>query len=163
MTTRAPRPGDFGVTKVPGQAGWWIGLGERLMDGHNKFDHAFLVIDDAQLIEAQPGGAAISPLSEWSHASFSAMDLTDEQRAAICAAGKSMRGVPYGWLDYASLILAHFRIRAGFVKRRVNDGSHMICSQLVDAAYFKAGVHLFDDGRLPGDVTPGDLGTLLSR
>jgi hypothetical protein len=33
----------------------------------------------------------------------------------------------------------------------------MICSQLVDEAYLRAGVHLFDDGRDPGDVTPGDL------
>jgi hypothetical protein len=36
----------------------------------------------------------------------------------------------------------------------------LICSQLVDRACELAGVHLFDDGRLSGQVTPGDLYTL---
>jgi hypothetical protein len=31
----------------------------------------------------------------------------------------------------------------------------------VDFAYDMAGVHLFSDGRIPGDVTPGDLYRLL--
>ena len=38
----------------------------------------------------------------------------------------------------------------------------MICSQLVDEAYARAGVQLFDDGRLPGDVTPADLYGLIA-
>jgi hypothetical protein len=37
----------------------------------------------------------------------------------------------------------------------------MICSQLVDRCYDIAGVHLFDDGRKPGDVSPGDLSRCL--
>jgi hypothetical protein len=32
-----------------------------------------------------------------------------------------------------------------------------MCSQLVDLSYHEAGVELFDDGRIPGDVSPGDL------
>jgi hypothetical protein len=49
------------------------------------------------------------------------------------------------------------------VRDFVADEGHLICSQLVDEAYLRAGVHLFDDGRLPGDVTPGDLWWLLQR
>ena len=37
----------------------------------------------------------------------------------------------------------------------------MICSQLVDEAYKRAGVQLFDDNRLPGDVDPNDLWELI--
>jgi hypothetical protein len=37
----------------------------------------------------------------------------------------------------------------------------MICSQLVDQCYQDAGVHLFADGRWPGDVTPADLYRLI--
>jgi hypothetical protein len=33
----------------------------------------------------------------------------------------------------------------------------MICSQLADTAAAEGGWHLFEDGRWPGDVTPGDL------
>lgn len=159
----SPQPGDFGVTKVKGRSGWWIGLGEYLMDGHDDYDHAFVLIAGNLIIEAQPGGAAFGKASDWPNAVYSSLPLTDQQRAGVVSAAHGMLGVPYGWLDYASLVLAHFHIRPGFVKRRVNDGSHLICSQLVDAAYLKAGVHLFDDGRLPGDVTPGDLGALLEE
>jgi hypothetical protein len=44
----------------------------------------------------------------------------------------------------------------------IADSGHLICSQLVDLCYLRAGAHLFDDGRLPGDVTPGDLWKLLN-
>jgi hypothetical protein len=33
----------------------------------------------------------------------------------------------------------------------------MQCAQLVDACFARAGIHLFDDGRLSGDVMPSDL------
>jgi hypothetical protein len=33
----------------------------------------------------------------------------------------------------------------------------MICSQLADEAAMRGGWHLFSDGRIPQDVTPGDL------
>ena len=39
----------------------------------------------------------------------------------------------------------------------------MICSQLVDQCYLEAGIHLYDDGRDPGDVTPADLAELVSE
>ena len=48
-----------------------------------------------------------------------------------------------------------------WVKRLDHDGRE-VCSQLVDQAYLDAGIHLFDDGRLPGLVAPEDLADLLS-
>ena len=38
----------------------------------------------------------------------------------------------------------------------------MICSQLVDYCYLMAGVHLFNDGRWPGYVTPEDLANVIA-
>jgi len=43
------------------------------------------------------------------------------------------------------------------VRRRLANPKRLECSQLVDAAYLEAGVHLFSDGRIPGDVAPSDL------
>ena len=37
----------------------------------------------------------------------------------------------------------------------------MICSQLVDATYLTAEVHLFDDGRWSGDVMSSSLANLM--
>lgn len=166
-----PLPGDFGVTKIPGRAGWWIGLGEYILDGNDQFDHAFVVIGNDQIVEARPDGATVAHLSRWPDAVFStenpALDPTDTQRAAIVAAAVAMtaanggQGIPYNWLDYGSLALAHFKIRPTFVRDRLNDGSYLICSQLVDRARLLGGYHLYDDGRLSGDVTPGDLGKLV--
>lgn len=71
--------------------------------------------------------------------------------------GTELVGVPYSFLDYLSLTLLHLGLPRRLTARRVTDSGHMICSQLVDTVLCRAGYHLFDDGRLPQDVTPGAL------
>lgn len=79
-------------------------------------------------------------------------------------------GVPYSFLDYLALALLHLeawltgkpsgqtswwitrRVRA-----RVQNSGHLICSAFVDHWGSHIGFEFFDDGRLPGDVTPADL------
>jgi hypothetical protein len=43
------------------------------------------------------------------------------------------------------------------IRKRVEDSKHLICSAFVDRVMDRAGIHLYDDGRLSGDVTPSDL------
>lgn len=69
------------------------------------------------------------------------------------------KGVPYNYLDYLAIGLEHFRIDLPFIRNRVRREDRMICSQVVDFVYSKNGIRLFTDGRLPQDVTPGDLET----
>lgn len=157
-----PRPGDFGLVRMSGLTRWAIRLGQWLNgDGFADYQHAFLVLDDESLIEAEPGGARIRPLSEYSDAVYSDWPLTEEQRAAIVAAGRELEGIPYSVLDYLSLALVRLHIRPRWVTRYVASTGHLICSQLVDHAYLMAGVHLFTDGRFEGDVTPADLVSVL--
>ncbi|MCU1617211.1 MAG: hypothetical protein JWO98_4751 [Frankiales bacterium] len=89
-------------------------------------------------------------------------------RARVVAEAKKLVGVPYSPLDYVALALVHLEnLLTGrsrptwrltkWIRRRVQSSGHMICSQLVDAVYERAGIHLFHDGRLPGDVMPSDL------
>ncbi|MBC3841485.1 hypothetical protein GXW82_17935 [Streptacidiphilus sp. 4-A2] len=154
------------MVRISGDVGGLIRFGQWLNgDGFANFEHAFISVGDGQLVEAQPGGARLAPLTEYdgrqAEWSTGRQALTGEQRAALVAAAHRYVGVPYSFLDYGSLALARLRLRPGFVKRYVADTRHMICSQLVDQCYQDAGIHLFRDGRIPGDVTPADLHRLL--
>lgn len=98
-------------------------------------------------------------------------------RSAVVFAAHELVGTPYSFLDYLALALWHlwlwwrehmmkpdtpqgrsllYRV-AMLVRRRVEDSGHLICSAFADRVYDHAGVHLYDDDRLSGDVTPSDL------
>ncbi|QIN94086.1 enoyl-CoA hydratase/carnithine racemase-like [Streptomyces phage Wakanda] len=160
--TNMPRPGDFGLSRIGGFVGWWIGMGQLITGDASRYTHAFIVLDDETVIEAMPGGAVITPLSEYrGKAVFSNLSLTDEQRATVVREGRALKGVPYSFLDYLALALAHFGFKPKRLRKYITNKGHMICSQLVDEVYRRAGIHMFNDGRLPQDVTPGDLANYL--
>jgi uncharacterized protein YycO len=159
-----PQPADFGLCRIPGYVGLAARIGIWLNgDGWHDSQHAFLVLDGDELLEAMPGGARVRPLTDAdrTRATYSDWDLTDEQRAAICTYGRTLVGTPYSILDYLSLALVRLRIRPPGLTKYIASTKSMICSQLVDTAYLRAGVHLFHDGRWSGDVTPGDLRKVL--
>lgn len=72
-------------------------------------------------------------------------------------AARSFVGRPYDFETYGAIPLYRRGIRTDWVKRTISDRHTMMCSRLVDAALEDAGWHLFDDGRLPGNVTPSEL------
>ncbi|MFZ5852295.1 MAG: hypothetical protein ACOYY2_13005 [Actinomycetota bacterium] len=155
-----PRPGDYGLTRIPGVLGWLIRLGQALTGDASRYTHAFVVLPGDLIVEAMPSGARVAPLAlraeDWPLA-YSHHDLTPKQRQAICSAALSFVGRGYSFANYVSLALLGLGLKPAWLRRHVADSGRMICSQLVDEAYRLAGVHLFDDGRAPGDVTPGDL------
>jgi cell wall-associated NlpC family hydrolase len=153
-----PRAGAFGLVRTGGWAAWLIRVGTR-----STVNHAFVYIGDGRIIEAEPDGATESDVSKYSSVIWSAVPMTDEQSSAIVAWAKAQKGVPYGWLDIAVLSLAAFGIHNRWIDRRIENTHYLICSQLVDKAYELGDVHLFDDGRLPGQVTPGDLLRLITN
>jgi uncharacterized protein YycO len=160
-----PQPGDFGLTKIKGWTGVWVSLGQWLNGDASRFTHAFLVLDNEQVIEAQPGGAVITPLSEYLgrlDVVFSRRDLTDEQRDTMVAHARQLEGTPYSFLDYLAIGLARLGITPSFIMKRVLDSGHLICSQLVAGEYERVGAPLFTDGTLPSMVTPGDLTYVLT-
>ncbi|MEU9127857.1 hypothetical protein AB0D08_07050 [Kitasatospora sp. NPDC048540] len=158
-----PRAGDFAAVRMKGGVGRLIRVGQWLNgDGFADFEHAFVLVDDDQLVEAQPGGAQLLPLSAYQDHpilwSTGIVPLTDGQRAAIVTAARGYLGVPYSFADYAALATHRFHLPISpLVKGYVASTKHMICSQLVDQCYQDAGVRLFADGRWPGYVTPADL------
>ncbi|PYC86618.1 hypothetical protein C7C46_05650 [Streptomyces tateyamensis] len=152
---------------MDGDTGRLIRIGQWLNgDGFADYEHAFLLVGDGEVIEAEPGGARQASLTEytgrlirWSTGRF---ELTNDQRAAVIAAARGYLKVPYSFLDYAALAAHRFRLPGSTLLRGyVADTRHQICSQLVDQCYQDAGIKLFDDGRWTGYVTPADLGRLL--
>jgi cell wall-associated NlpC family hydrolase len=154
-------PGDFAVVATGGIMGRIIRLVTR-----SKVNHAMILVHDGQVIEAAPSGATVSPLSNYAGMTltWSALDLTLTQRAAIVTAARTHIGAPYSWVDDACIGLAaifDWHVPA-WVRRRLASPDHLMCSQLVDTCYLEAEIHLFADGRMPGDVTPGDLACLIA-
>lgn len=166
MRDQSVLPGTFGLTQIGGLLGALIVLGQLLVGDGSKYTHAFIVLDDGTVMEAMPSGARIRPLADSldrpAPIAFSwAVPLTAPQRAAIVAEARACEGVRYGFSAYLHLVLSRLGIRWGWLVRYLERSGRMICSQLVDHAYARAGVQLFDDGRAPFDVTPGDLANLL--
>lgn len=163
MTT--PQLGDFALTRVHGFTGAFIRAGQRLIGDGAPVQHAYIYAGGGQIVQAMPGGAELKPLEEANEPvmwSTGRVPLTPLQRMQICYEARELVGTPYSFLDYASIALAHYRIRPRWVRDYVASTGHLICSQLVDEVYRRAGVDLFEDDRIPGDVTPGDLWWLLN-
>lgn len=155
---KTPKPGDFGLVKIGGILGFFVSLGQHLAGDSSKYTHAYIVLDGGTVLAAQPGGARIDKLSKYDNqAIYSNIDLTDDQRHAIVEQARALEGLSYSFLDYLAIALARFGIKPKWLIKFIANKGHMICSQLVDFCYLKAGIHLFNDGRLPQEVTPGDL------
>lgn len=152
------KPGDIGLTRIGGVLGFFVSLGQHLAGDSSRYTHAYIVLDDKTVIAAQPSGARIDKLSDYDNKSvYLQRDLTDEQRATIVSEARALEGLPYSFLDYLAIALARFGIKPKWLRKYIANTGHMICSQLCDEIYRKAGIHLFNDGRLPQEVTPGDL------
>lgn len=125
--------------------------------------HAALVVDHPtlglRLVEAEPGGAILSPLDAHSNAVWAHLDITDEQRVAVSEAGLTFVGRKYNWYDDALLGFSRvFKFKGPkWLWALLSNGYSVECAQLVDAAELIGGVHLFDDGRQTGEVAPADL------
>jgi hypothetical protein len=160
-----PIPGDVGFGVIAGRVGGWVNLGQAWLGDGCRFTHTYLVVAPDLCIEAMPGGARWGNVHDRlgpGHA-YARLPLTDEQRAALLPEAQKLRyarggrGVGYSFLDYAALGLWHYGIRAPWLRYRIQSSGHMICSQLVDYLLCRVGHHVFTDGRLPQDVTPGAL------
>lgn len=157
------KPGDFAVQKIEGITGRLIRFGQWLNgDGFADYEHAFVIVSEFSIVEAMPGGARISKLPDMRRCpAYTAVSQFDGLRIAEEAV--KLSGTPYSFVDYLALaaVRLHLPLSSKLLAGYVANSKHMICSQLVDEAYLRAGIHLFDDGRLPGNVTPGDLYRLI--
>lgn len=160
-----PQPGDFALVRISGYVGLLIRIAQWLNgSGARNYEHAFIVMPNNTLVEAEPGGARRVGDDEYagSNVLYSSWNLTDRQRGLICYTAQYMVSTPYSALDYVALALHRLRIPAPWLRRYIESQKHVICSQLVTACYEAAGLKMFSDGRWDGYVTPGDLEAVLT-
>lgn len=165
--TYTPQLGDIGLTQIKGAVGLGIRIGQWANgDGFADYEHAFVVVGRPKgeawdmIIEAEPGGARVVALEEYNLSRVRWLKCPDMNRETVSAAALGLVGVPYSFLDYASIAAHRMHIPAPHLLAYIKSTKHMICSQLADYAAQDGGWNLFDDGRWPGDVTPGDLNRL---
>lgn len=178
MTT--PGLGDFACIPISGSTGELIRIGQWLCgDGFHNYEHAEVFVANPSgepelplgyTMGAYPHGACYSsvPAEEYQDGwlwSTGAIKLTDTQRNKIAQVADSLKGTPYSALDYFAIAAHRLGLPDpdGELKRYIGNTGHMICSQLVDYCYMVAGVHLFNDGRWPGYVTPADLANVIKH
>lgn len=180
-----PKPGSIGLSIIGGKTGALVAAGQAITGDGSRWTHAFIVVDNDEVVEGMPGGARLTKLADridddggivfsdrpvaealtGLEASTPAPNWDDEWRGFyernlrqdICQVARGMVGTPYSFLDYVAMAFTHFGIHAGWLRRYMLSKNHMICSQLVDEAFRRVGIHMFNDGRLPMDVTPGDI------
>jgi hypothetical protein len=130
----------------------------------SKWNHVALALDNGELFEARPSGAAVVKQTAYRGRKVALISreeygATDAQVACMTAYARTLNGTGYNWDTY--FYLAAYRLPMPLTERllrkRVSKSSKLICSQAVDAIAWHCGVHLFTDGRKPYDVTPGDF------
>jgi hypothetical protein len=172
-------PGSMFLTRIQGRTGWWVGTAQALLGMPSEWSHAGIVGPQGTTFEAAPGGVYVGHVDDLQgrphivcdapvHMALAGiwtdMKVRDEYernlREAVVFAARELVGTPYSFLDYVALALYHLAPKAritALVRKRVEDSKHLICSAFVDRVMDLAGIHLYDDGRLSGDVTPSDL------
>lgn len=152
--TAFPAPGSYGVVRTGGVYAWLIRTATR-----SEYDHAFVICDGGQIIEAEPGGARFGQLAEYAGDELlvSTDPMTDAERKAVIDAAIGYLGTPYGWTDIVRLGLRAAGIQWGWLTRRADHERAMICSQIVAACGQAAGLDWNCGRDCPAAVTPADL------
>lgn len=150
-----PAPGLYGVVKTHGWVPWLIRRAT-----HSQYDHAFVILEDGAIVEAEPGGSRLGHLSEYYGCQIavnSGDEVTVQQRAAVAAAAKAMIGVPYDDLAIADDGLETLGVRWAWLARRADSNGELICSALVAKAGRAAGLDWTCGKPDFEQVTPADL------
>lgn len=149
-----PCPGDFGVVKTDGIIGRLIRIGTA-----SRWNHAFIYVGEGIIVEANPTGVAISPVTKYPHIAWNQHDtLSKKVRDKIVESAYAEVGKPYAFLDIASLILRILGlrfIRPNVIWNKLSRQNSWFCSELVSYCYRTSGLTLVN--KKDDLVTPGDL------
>jgi hypothetical protein len=166
-----PLLGDWGLIRQM-QGPWYDRVFADLIDWDtgSEFHHVVVNIGNGKIVEAVRT-VRIDFADQYDEIVWCTGRLpkhltpTPAQRTTIVGAALGMVGDKYNTVDILAIALAQKRLGRAvdgdewWVKRLSADG-RKICSQVADEAWKAAGLDMFP-GRLPGLVSPGDMGRLL--
>jgi hypothetical protein len=148
------RPGDVAFVRPTSLPGYVVAHGSSA-----RYCHVRLIVSEAgDTVEALASGAVRGRVQRGDV--IASAPLTHEERFLIPAIADGLLGTPYGYRDVLALGLAQYGFRSPSLERRLERYDRLFCSQLVDVVWQAAGFHAFADGRLPQNVSPGDLADL---
>ncbi len=151
-------PGDIGFSKIGGLTGLFVRFGQFVIGDDSPFTHVFVVITPTIVLEAMPSGMRYRKITgKEEGVAYARLPLTDEQHRMVPLVASQFENVKYGFSAYLYLFLNQFGWAPAWLKRYIERNGRMICSQTADEFLRRLGYHVFDDGRMPHDVTPGDL------
>ena len=166
-----PQLGDWGLIREF-QGRWYNRLFAEAIDWDTEspYHHVVVNIGNGRIVEAvrrvQIDFADQYDEITWCTGRLPApLVPTDAQRQRIVQAALAMVGDKYNVLDILAIGLAQKRMGQvvdgdEWWVKRLSKAHREICSQVADLAWKKAGIEMFP-GRLPGLVSPGDMGRLL--
>lgn len=127
------------------------------------------VITAPVIVEAMPKGARLRELrqaTDWTdrHAYVRQREDYPGQAERAAAVAEQLVGTPYSFASYAALgawrVGMHTERLEAYINRRTGPldlPAELICSQLVDEAWTRAGKQVMPHGTRPQVVTPGGL------
>jgi len=167
------REGDILLTRGKNLISDIIGWGQTLLGKESAFvpSHTAIIADEKHIWEATAGGVRKTPLARYvdrKHTTYVASldGLTEEQRKRILHWAKRFEGRRYGYMDllvyFVDLLGArYFRLKRGWLTRRLNTQRFLVCSEFVGYVYGRAIHYRFRDekGRWirPSELTPLDI------
>src|SRR5688572_27667066 len=154
-------PGDIGFSKISGLTGLFVRFGQFVIGDDSPFTHVYIVVanntDGTHIaLEAMPSGMRYRLLDgKEEGVAYARINLTAYQRLYVPELATQFKNIRYGFSAYLYLFLNQFGWAPGWLKRYIERNERMICSQTADELLRRIGYHVFNDGRMPHDVTPG--------
>jgi uncharacterized protein YycO len=151
----AIQPGRYGVVNSGGLLSWLIRKAT-----HSPYDHAFIVGDNGQVVEAAARGVRVEWLSEYAGKplAFNTGEImTDQQRRTVVDTAVKAVNEPYSYLDLGALGLNALGWHWRWLFKLLGKEHVTICSQLCAVAGAAAGLDWMCGRANADEVTPADL------
>ena len=148
-----PQLGDYGVVKTKGFFGKLIRLGTL-----SRWNHCFIYIGNDLIVEANPTGVAVSPVSKYQLIAWNQHEvLSYEERETIASHAKWLVGRPYSFFTIAGMVLRilGFKFFSDKLLAAIAKHDGYICSELVAECYRTGGYVVVNEKDYL--VNPGDL------
>lgn len=175
---RDVRPGDIIFGPIHGGVGAGIGLAQLTLAAAEpgriwrqgwhewwRVRHVLVITESGanpRAVQAMPHGAEEIELTAsrfWTpeYVFVRPAWMGEVQGPVVAARARRYIGTPYNFATYAAIPAHRAHIPVPHLDRYIASRKSMMCSQLADQCLSDAGWHVFDDGRLPQDVTPSEL------
>lgn len=150
-------PGDVIFTNMSQPARVIVKTGQMILNDDCRYEHVAICVSHETGLEARPPAARFFKIEQAHPSLYFRLPLSDDQRSLIQEQSWAADFPRYSWLTYPHLASIRLGLTNEGLSSKLMTSERRICSQLVDERLTKIGYHVFDDGRVYGDVTPGDL------